>query len=53
VAVLVLLVIFSDFESVDWVLDAKEDITTWYSKITKKKKKNLFAGRILERILAR
>jgi hypothetical protein len=52
VAVLVLLVIFSDFESVDWVLDAKEDITTWYSKITKKKKK-LFAGRILERVLAR
>jgi len=50
VAVLVLLVIFSDFESVDWVLDAKEDITTWYSKIIKKK---LFAGRILERILAR
>jgi hypothetical protein len=50
VAVLVLLVIFSDFESVDWVLDAKEDITTWYSKIIIKK---LFAGRILERILAR
>jgi hypothetical protein len=49
--VLVLLVIFSDFESVAWVLDAKEDITTWYSKI--KKKKKLFAGRILERILAR